>query len=118
MILQYLNGNIIKIIDNLNHIFANNFFRFLALLFASVFAGYALQPVPQWLNDLFNVSNLFKYFILVIIGITTVYPLDEAEVVYIFIGSAVILILFEFMRKFDKVRPNPPIEFNDPRSRD
>jgi hypothetical protein len=117
MILQDINGNIIKFINNLNYIFSNNFFRFLALLFASVFAGYILQPVPEWLNNLFNTSNLFKYFILVIVGIITVYPLDEAEIVYIFIGSAIILILFEFMRNFDKVRPNPPIEFNDPRSR-
>ena len=68
-------------------------------LFSGIFLGYTLQPVPNWLNDIFNTNQLFKYFVIVIVGLTVTYPVDKTEFIAIIIIAAVILVLLELMRE-------------------
>lgn len=85
-----------------NALFANDFFRLASLIIAGVFAGYTLQPVPRWLNKLFDTSVAFKFFVMVVIGITAVYPVNKTKFIHILISSAIILAIFEVMRGYDK----------------
>lgn len=85
--------------------FKNDFFRLISLLIAGVFAGYTLQPVPKWLNEQFDNNVIFKFAILVVIGITALYPIDEKKFVYIVLTSVITLALFEILRKFEKQEP-------------
>ena len=70
-----------SIIDINNKIFKNNYLRMILLLISSVFMGYTLQPVPKWLNNLFDTSNILKFFILFISGSLVVYPLNEVLII-------------------------------------
>jgi len=74
------------------------------MLICSVLIGYTLQPVPQWLSNLFDKSNSFKFIILFLTGITAVYPLDGNEIYYIIFGSLSVLILFAVFRKYDSFK--------------
>lgn len=91
-----------KLVILLNNIFKNNYIRFVLLLCSSVFMGYTLQPVPQWLNNLFNTSNILKFLVLFISGCTTLYPIDKNNIVWIIFGSILTLVLFEYARYLDK----------------
>jgi hypothetical protein len=86
----------------LNETLANNFVRMFIMLLCGVFIGYTLQPVPHWLSNLFDTSNLLKFSVLLFAGITAVYPLDGDEIYYIVFGSLFILILFNIFRNYDK----------------
>jgi uncharacterized membrane protein (UPF0136 family) len=85
--------------------FQSDFFRLISLLIAGVFAGYTLQPVPKWLNDQFDNNIILKFVVLVVIGITALYPIDNKKFLYIILTSIITLALFEFLRKFDKKEP-------------
>jgi hypothetical protein len=89
----------IKFINTNNIILENNIIRYLILLITGVFMGYTLQPVPEWLNNIFNNSNLFKFIILFYAGCSVVYPLTSENVVQIFIASLLTIILFNILRK-------------------
>lgn len=75
-----------------------------------MFAGYTLQPVPKWLNDQFDNNIILKFVILVVIGITALYPIDEKKFLYIVLTSVITLALFEILRKFDKKKDSPKEE--------
>ena len=89
------------ITNKYNNILSIDFIRILLLLLTSVYIGYTLQPVPETLNNLFNNSNLFKFLILFICGSTSLYPLDDQKIMYIFISSIIILLLFNYLRNLD-----------------
>ena len=89
------------IILNINKIFNNDFIRLFCSILTGIYAGYTLQPVPHWLNTLFNKSQLFKFIIIMIIGITAVYPIDKNKLINITLSATIILMLFEFFRKFN-----------------
>ncbi len=89
------------IITNINIFFNNDLFRMFMLILVGIFAGYTLQPVPKWLNSLFDKSNLFKFIIIMIIGITAVYPIDKNKLINIILSSTLILLLFNFFRNLD-----------------
>lgn len=89
-----------------NTSFSHDFFRLFSLVVAGVFAGYTLQPVPKWLNNLFDTSNVFKYLTLVVIGITALYPVNKKKMLDILISSGIILLLFAGLRYIDKVIEN------------
>ena len=72
--------------------------RVFIILITSVWIGYTLQPVPAWLNDMFNTSLLFKLLILIFAGWAGLHPLDGYTSVYIVGASFLILALFEFSR--------------------
>lgn len=92
-----------------NNSLFNNYVRIFIMLICGVFMGYTLQPVPHWLTNLFDTSNIFKFFILFFAGVTAVYPLDNNEIYYIFFGSLLILVLFSFFRRYDKKATTPHI---------
>lgn len=86
----------------INKTFSNDFFRMLSFVIVSVFIGYTLQPVPKWLNNLFDKSIVLKFIVMLLVGITAVYPLDKSKTLNIVISSAIILLLFEGARYIDK----------------
>ena len=78
----------------LNTILQNIYLRNFIFIIAGVFMGYTLQPVPVWLNHLFNTSQLLKFGVLFISGVSVLYPMDENKMT-ITLGCS-ILALFVF----------------------
>jgi len=91
-----------SIVNINNKIFKNNYLRMVLLLISSVFMGYTLQPVPKWLNNLFDTSNILKFFILFISGSLVVYPLNEENIIYVTLCSILVLIIFNIARNYEK----------------
>lgn len=91
-----------SIIDINNKIFKNNYLRMILLLISSVFMGYTLQPVPKWLNNLFDTSNILKFFVLFISGSLVVYPLNEDNIIYVTLCSILVLIIFNISRNYER----------------
>ena len=84
-----------------NKSISNDFVRVTLLMLAGVLAGYTLQPVPKWINYYFDNSPVFKYLIILFIGLTAVYPLDKTKFTNVAVGSLIVLILFTVLRKVD-----------------
>lgn len=94
--------NVKRFTENfLNSSLSNNYLRMFLMLTCGVFAGYTLQPVPKWLNNIFDTSHLLKFLILFFGGVTAVYPLDGNELFLVFVSSVSILFVFELLRQFD-----------------
>lgn len=72
------------------------------LLISGVFAGYTLQPVPKWLNNLFDTSNILKFSVLFVGGAISVYPLTQENIITVTLCSVIILFLFQMARNYDK----------------
>ncbi len=85
-----------------NFVLDFQFIRIFILLITGVFVGYTLQPVPSWLNNLFDTSVIFKFFILYLVGCVSLYPLKDYTILHIFGGSLLVLIVFELSRRIDK----------------
>jgi len=83
----------------LNNVLKNDWLRSFLLLIVSVYAGYTLQPVPSKLNNLFDTSTSFKYLILFVLMLTSLYPLDGNKVVLSIVVPIMLLVFFEFLRK-------------------
>lgn len=101
---QFSNDLIENSIDFNNNLLENNYFRTIILLVSGVFIGYVLQPVPKWLNYLFNTSFTLKFLILFITGCVAVYPVNKNNKYIIFwIGlcSVLLLLVFKLARKID-----------------
>ena len=45
--------------------------------------GYTLQPVPTWLNNIFNTSQVFKFIVLYLAGLVAVYPVSEENMKWV-----------------------------------
>ena len=90
-------------IKTVNDTFSNDFFKLVSILLTGIFAGYTLQPVPKWLNKLFDNSNIFKFIIIFTIGITSAYPINKDKISNIFISSVVILVIFSVFRYIDEL---------------
>jgi hypothetical protein len=86
------------IVNNINLLLQNEKIRMKLFLVSSVFMGYTLNPVPQFLDKNFNESLLFKFFILVTSGIILEYPLTNKNFLNIVIISAVTLFVFSYIR--------------------
>ena len=87
-----------KIVNLTNNILNNDLLRTLLLLVSGVGMGYTLQPVPKWLNTLFDTSNILKFFILFIAGSIACYPLDNKKFSLVVICSICTLVLFHMFR--------------------
>ena len=85
-----------------NELLHNDYLRIALLLVTGVFMGYTLQPVPKWLNKLFDTSHTLKFFILFIAGCITVYPVNKNNIIWVGLGSALTLGFFQLARKYDK----------------
>ena len=90
-----------KLTLTLNQIFKNNYIRSFCFLLASVWLGYTLQPVPDWLNIMFDTSNIIKFIVIFTVGILSFYPLDEEEVKNIFVGTILVMMLFKYLRTIE-----------------
>ena len=64
--------------------------------------GYTLQPVPKWLNNLFDTSNILKFLVLFISGAIAVYPLTQENIIIVTLCSIIVLFLFQMARTHDK----------------
>lgn len=71
------------------------------LLTSSILLGYTLQPVPKWLNKLFDTSHLLKFIIIFISGLIAVYPVTPRNFMYVTIFSIVVLVIFSILRYVD-----------------
>lgn len=80
--------------------------RMFILLVSSVMIGYTLQPVPKWLDQYFDHSNILKFLILMGVGLTAVYPLNNSEVILVAALSILVLALFSWFRKIDAPKPD------------
>ncbi len=89
-------------VKSTNNILSNDYLRVLLLLITGVFMGYTLQPVPKWLNKMFDTSILLKFIVLFIAGSISLYPLNNNSLMWITIGSILTLVLFQYMRKMDE----------------
>jgi hypothetical protein len=93
--------NMDKIVQQKNNILKNNYTRIAILIITGVFMGYTLQPVPTWLNNIFNTSQVFKFIVLYLAGLVAVYPVSEENMKWVFFGTVLALTLFQVMRQFD-----------------
>lgn len=91
-----------KYVDVNNLILKNESIRIILYMISSVLIGYVLQPIPKWLNNLFDTSNILKFIILFVCGTVYAYPIAKSDIIYVFAYSVLALIVFEFARKFDK----------------
>ena len=87
-----------QIIVSLNNILKYDYIRVFIMIITGVFAGYTLQPVPQWLNKLFDTSNIFKFLVLFCGGCVASYPLTNQNIIIVSICSLVILTIFQYFR--------------------
>lgn len=65
--------------------------RIFLLLFSSILLGYTLQPVPKWLNTLFDSNNFFKFAIIFTAGFIAIYPAKQKQLLYVVIFSIIVL---------------------------
>ncbi len=85
-------------INEFNNILSYNYIRIFLLIITGVFMGYTLQPVPTWLNELFNTSIILKFLVLFIAGSVAVYPINENNILWVFFGSISTLYIFHLFR--------------------
>jgi hypothetical protein len=94
------------IIDNSvvfnNEFLRRDYLRITLLLVTGVFMGYTLQPVPKWLNKMFDTSHILKFFVLFIAGCIAVYPVNKSNIIWVALGSALTLGIFYAARQYDK----------------
>jgi hypothetical protein len=93
---------LVSSVDIGNTSLKNDYFRMLILIVSGVFIGYTLQPVPKWLNNLFDTSNVFKFFVLFAVGSIAVYPLNKNNIVWVTTASIGCLYLFHLARLYDQ----------------
>jgi Ca2+/Na+ antiporter len=79
--------------------------RLSLLILTGVLGGYTLLPLPRWLQYQFENSNMFKFFILVIIGVTALWPINGQKLQHIVATAVIILLFFHLLRSFDKKGP-------------
>ena len=89
------------IVQIVNKALSNKFMRFSLMVLFWVFMGYTLQPVPKWLNNLFNTSNVFKFAILFIVFTISFYPLTPKTILWSALGSLALLFIFEGFRSVE-----------------
>jgi len=92
----------------INSLLSNNSVRMTILLIASVFTGYTLYPIPAFLNDMFDTSIVFKYFILFFVLVASIYPLDQTKLILAIGVPVVILCFFEIMRNYQQYLDKVP----------
>jgi len=72
-----------------------------AMLATGILAGYCLQPVPTFINDAFNKSNVLKFFTLSAMGMLAMYPADKKTVITVLVMIVIFLIIMEYARDYD-----------------
>lgn len=90
-----------KIVQLNNNILSNNYFRTLMIILTGVFIGYTLNPIPKWLNTIFDTSYIFRFLILFYTGVLALYPLTKDNIKWITTGSIVCMYLFKLFRSYE-----------------
>lgn len=85
----------------INKLLDNLYLKTFLIILTGIYAGYTLQPVPKWLNNLFDTNLIFKFIIILIIGLTMLHPIDKNKLMVIIICTVLILGLFEFFKKIN-----------------
>lgn len=85
-----------------NWILRNDFIRIFLLIALNVAIGYTFQPVPKWVNNLFDTSTLFKFVIMFVLGCVSVYPLNATNLLWVLVCTVVVLLFMAGLRKLDK----------------
>ena len=91
-----------RVIDAQNVLLTNNYLRILIMIVTGVFMGYTLQPVPKWLNNLFDTSHVFKFLIIFFAGLVAVYPINKQNIMWVSLCSVATLLLFHLFRKYQE----------------
>ena len=94
------NSIVEKIIKINNNIFANDYIRTFIIIISGVFIGYTIQPIPKWLHNIFDTSNIFKFFVLFYTGAIALYPLTKDKIKWITIATLFSMYLFTVFRKY------------------
>jgi hypothetical protein len=94
------NSVIEKIVTINNNIFSNDYIRTFVIIISGVFIGYTIQPIPKWLNNIFDNSQLFKFFVLFYTGAIALYPLTKDKIKWIIVSVLVIMYLFRVFRNY------------------
>ena len=89
------------IVVALNSLLQNNVIRMFILAVASVYTGYTLYPVPEFLDQMFYKSVFFKYLILVLVLAASIFPLNESNALLVLGVPVLVLGFFELMRKYE-----------------
>lgn len=79
--------------------------RLSILILTGVLGGYTLLPLPRWLQYQFENSNIFKFIILVVIGVTALWPINGQKLQHIVATAVIILLFFHLLRTFDDKGP-------------
>ena len=90
-----------KIVQVNNNILVNDYIRTFIIIISGVFIGYTIQPIPKWLHNIFDTSNIFKFLVLFYTGVIALYPLTKEKVQWIIIGVIISMYLFEVFRKYE-----------------
>lgn len=67
-----------------------------------ILLGYTLQPVPKWMNRIFDNSQIAKFLILMAVGFTMLPSLSTTNVAYLAVICASVLALMHVARTMDK----------------
>ena len=94
------NSVIEKIVTVNNNILSNNYIRTFVIIITGVFIGYTIQPIPKWLHNIFDTSNIFKFFVLFYTGVIALYPLTKDKIKWITVGVIVSMYLFRLFRNY------------------
>jgi hypothetical protein len=94
------NSVIEKIVTVNNNIFSNDYIRTFVIIISGVFIGYTIQPIPKWLNNIFDTSHIFKFFVLFYTGAIALYPLTKDKIKWITVSVLVIMYLFRVFRNY------------------
>lgn len=96
----------IDILNSYNQLLSNKYVYIIIFLITTVLIGYTLQPVPLFLNYLFDNSVIFKFVIMFIVVSTYYFSKDnkltnEDFMLSIFISTGLLIILeiFRFIEK-------------------
>jgi len=90
-----------NITDGINQLLHYQSLRIAAIIFTSILAGYTLVPLPTIIERAVTHSNLFKFFILFVLGCVALYPLTISKLINFLFVEIFVLALFDFLRKFD-----------------
>ena len=91
-----------KIIQINNNALSNDYIRTFIIIISGVFIGYTIQPIPKWLNNIFDTSYIFKFLVLFYTGVIALYPLTQNNIKWITTGTIFCIYLFEMFRKYNK----------------
>lgn len=89
-------------INTLNLILDNLLFKTFLVILTTIYIGYVLQPIPKWLNNLFDTNDIFKFIIIMLVVLTSLHPIDNNKLIVSVVIPIIILYLFKYFRTIDK----------------